>query len=72
MVKSIKEALGSTDRYLPIVLQRNAYIFYNIYEFGKRNDRSGKLPGTDYLSSSSQGFRPVCFLKAVEKWEIQE
>lgn len=25
-----------------------------------------------YLKSSSQGFKPVCFLKAVEKWEMEE
>ena len=30
-----------------------------------------KLDGY-YLSSNSQGFKPVCFLNAVEKWEIEE
>lgn len=25
-----------------------------------------------YLDSSSQGLMPVCFLKAVEKWEMEE
>lgn len=25
-----------------------------------------------YRNNSSHGFRPVCFLKAVEKWEIEE
>jgi hypothetical protein len=25
-----------------------------------------------YLTNNSHGFKPVCFLKAVEKWEIEE
>lgn len=75
------------DRYLPIVIQRNGNIPGSVFQFGKTNDRNGKtinkklltmarsfniLQIKPYRSRSSQGFRPVCFLKAVEKWEIQE
>ena len=27
---------------------------------------------TIYRNNNSQGFNPVCFLNAVEKWEIEE
>ncbi len=30
------------------------------------------LATKNYFNSNSQGFNPVCFLKAVEKWEIEE
>lgn len=36
------------------------------------NVAGARVSAIDYRSSSSQGFRPVCFLKAVEKCEIQE
>lgn len=95
MVKSDKEAYKEDqDKYLPIVIQRNANIRGTVCVFGKTFDQIGKSRAMhkksrsdkeqdrciisykyliiNYLSSSSQGFRPVCFLKAVEKWEIQE
>lgn len=31
-----------------------------------------RVYGGLYRKSNSQGFIPVCFLKAVEKWEMEE
>lgn len=33
--------------------------------------RMNKIMGSDYLNSNSQGFNPVCFLNAVEKWLME-
>jgi|GEM_PF-5713377 len=43
MVKSDKEAYKEDrDRYLPIVIQRNANIPGSVFVFGKSNDQIGK------------------------------
>lgn len=60
----------TADRYPLIVIQRKYNLPESIFQFGKTNDHKGK--NAAYRSKSSQGLRPVCFLKAVEKWEMQE
>ncbi|SFN68835.1 hypothetical protein SAMN05428949_3156 [Chitinophaga sp. YR627] len=49
MVKSDKEAYKEDrDRYLPIVIQRNANIPGSVFVFGKSNDQIGKRNCTHY------------------------
>lgn len=49
---------------------------YARYYSEKRGLVSGSslLDSSDgtYLNNSSHGFKPVCFLNAVEKWDIDE
>ena len=52
-----------------IVVYGNSWIELKIFNMNKA---IGKDISSNYLKSNSQGFMPVCFLKAVLKWEIDE
>ncbi len=65
--------------YDPTILQKVMIVcfvlvsswFYIIMQFLFRKVFYPKLKSINYFSRS-QGFSPVCFLKAVLKWEIEE